>query len=250
MHKILLFYTFIFLFLSNVRAQYFKIAQIKQVNDIILYQDDKKDLNGKSCALLKIQIPLSNLIFEGNVIESKYAYGEYWVYITNGTKQLNIKHQNYYPLRINFEEHGINITSKRVYLINLILENNNQEAHKELTIMKDSLSQMKKEISEITETNEHKFLRAKETDNFELMLLLAENDYPPAYFPVAQRYMKEGDWKNAQFWGKKAETVEEDRPAAKFLLIAAKQKENEYNNSEKMKKQRMKEYLLGKKKNE
>ena len=68
----------------------------------------KTDLNGKVCGLVKVQLALNNVKFEGNVIgESEYKTGEYWVYMTDGSYELHIKHQDYLPLEINFKDYGV-----------------------------------------------------------------------------------------------------------------------------------------------
>ena len=66
------------------------------------------DLNSQPCALVKVQLPLPGAVFEGNVIgKTEYKTNEYWVYMTEGSKELHIKHPNYQRLVVNFPDYGI-----------------------------------------------------------------------------------------------------------------------------------------------
>ena len=66
------------------------------------------DINKKPCALVKVQLPLSGAVFEGNIIKpTAYKTNEYWVYMTEGSKELHIKHPNYQTLVVNFADYGI-----------------------------------------------------------------------------------------------------------------------------------------------
>ncbi|MCD8296454.1 MAG: hypothetical protein LUC88_02670, partial [Prevotella sp.] len=62
-----------------------------------------KDNNGNICALVKIQLPVVGCKFEGNVIASSFEITEYWVYLSPGTKFLNIKCPNKPTLSITFK---------------------------------------------------------------------------------------------------------------------------------------------------
>lgn len=62
--------------------------------EIVGAQDKKYDANGIPCAVVKVQLPVAGVAFEGNVIESQYHINEYWVWFTsgtNGTKKFRIK---------------------------------------------------------------------------------------------------------------------------------------------------------------
>ena len=62
--------------------------------EIVGAQDKKYDANGIPCAVVKVQLPVEGVAFEGNVIESQYHINEYWVWFssgTNGTKKFRIK---------------------------------------------------------------------------------------------------------------------------------------------------------------
>lgn len=53
----------------------------------------RKDINGKDCALLRIFTSKeSNISFNGNIVgEYKYVDYAYWIYITNGSRMLQIQ---------------------------------------------------------------------------------------------------------------------------------------------------------------
>lgn len=89
--------------------------------DLSASTNERKDLNGTPCGLLKIQINKDDLSFDGNVI-GKIAYknGEYWVYLTSGSKSLNIKHPDFMPLTVTFSDFNISsIESKGCYVMQL-----------------------------------------------------------------------------------------------------------------------------------
>ena len=77
----------------------------------------RHDLNNKECALIKVLLPTPGVTFEGNVVgESEFKTNEYWVYVTDNTKQLKIKVPGALPLLITFADHGItNVKSKQTY---------------------------------------------------------------------------------------------------------------------------------------
>ncbi len=81
------------------------------------------DYNQIPCALVKVQLPLSGAVFEGNVIQPvEYKTNEYWVYMTKGSKELHIKHPNYQTLVVNFPDYGIkSLQSLTTYNFTLLL---------------------------------------------------------------------------------------------------------------------------------
>ena len=81
----------------------------------------RKDLNGNICALVKVQIPEPGVKFEGNIIDAIYDISEYWVYLSSGSKQMQIKCPGYTPLRITFDDYDIpSLQSKGIYEIQFI----------------------------------------------------------------------------------------------------------------------------------
>lgn len=98
-----------------------------QTNDLSASQYRSNDINGQPCALVKVQLAVSNVDFEGNVIKPiEYKGGEYWVYMTNGAQELRIKHQTdspiFVPLHVRFEDYGImSVQSLITYNLTLLM---------------------------------------------------------------------------------------------------------------------------------
>lgn len=97
-----------------------------QATDLTASTYPRNDLNNKECALIKVIITEPNVKFEGNVIgEVEFKTNEYWVYVSNGTKQLKVKVENALPLLINFNDYNIiNVKSKLTYELFLKKESN------------------------------------------------------------------------------------------------------------------------------
>lgn len=101
-----------------------------QTTDLTASTYPRKDLNNKECALIKVVITEPNVKFEGNVIgEVEFKTNEYWVYVSNETKQLKVKVANTLPLLINFKDYNImDVKSKLTY--ELFLKKESNEASK------------------------------------------------------------------------------------------------------------------------
>lgn len=87
----------------------------------------RNDINDVTCGLIKVQIEEEGVEFEGNIIGDVASHSsEYWVYLSKGTKRLNIKHPNYIPVTVVFEDYGITrIESKKTY--SLVLKANHKK---------------------------------------------------------------------------------------------------------------------------
>ena len=66
------------------------------------------------------------------------------------------------------------------------------------------------------ETNDEKFARA--SNDFKLMLVLANDKYVKAYYPLANMYFKKNDKQNAKLWAQKAIDAKTNRKEARLLL--------------------------------
>jgi len=49
-------------------------------------------------------LPVTDAKFVGNVVETTYKNGEWWVYMTNGSKKITIKSSKYPPVSYEFRE--------------------------------------------------------------------------------------------------------------------------------------------------
>ena len=86
--------------------------------DLTASRYKRLDRNGVACALVKVQVPLEGVVFEGNVmgnVENKA--GEYWVYITAGTKFFRIKHKSVTPLDVVLSDYALAAILGRVILL-------------------------------------------------------------------------------------------------------------------------------------
>lgn len=101
-------------------AQTFSVVNVSEAtNDLSASTKFRNDLNGKKCGLVKVQCVLNGLTFKGNVVGSvDYKNGEYWVYMTDGSKQLGVQHPKVLPLNIDFAEQlSGNIQMGRTYSV-------------------------------------------------------------------------------------------------------------------------------------
>lgn len=93
---------------QKLTVDFFKAS----LKDISASQSRRFDLNGKPCALIKVQLLTQDIAFEGNVVKPvEYKGGEYWVYMTEGSRELRIKHQatkpEFVPLHVIFANYEI-----------------------------------------------------------------------------------------------------------------------------------------------
>ena len=112
------------LFCSNLFAQELTVKQMTVLPvDLSASQYERKDLNGKACALVKVQLATTGAQFEGDVVGSTdYKTNEYWVYMTEGAYMLSIKHPSFVTLSVNFRDYGINgVKGKVTYQLMLLI---------------------------------------------------------------------------------------------------------------------------------
>ena len=83
----------------------------------------RNDRNGNPCGLVKVQLATPGASFEGNVIgDAEFKKGEYWVYMSEGSYMLNVKHASFLPLFVNFRDYDIKeVESKVTYVLTLVM---------------------------------------------------------------------------------------------------------------------------------
>lgn len=102
-------------------------ATIKKVAaapmDISAAKYKRSDLNGAACALVKVQVLTDEVEFTGNVVGTpEHRTGEYWVYLSPGTKMLGIASTSFLPMMLSFPEHGIpELQPATTYIVTLAL---------------------------------------------------------------------------------------------------------------------------------
>lgn len=92
---------------------------IKSTTDLTAATNLRTDLNGKACGLIKVQAPVQGLSFEGNIVgDVDFKGGEYWVYVSDNSKQIVLKHNNANPTPVEFGRFGIpTIEAKSTYVL-------------------------------------------------------------------------------------------------------------------------------------
>lgn len=108
---------------ATLYAQELTIRSFKESNDIIARVDERKDLNKQPCALIKVQVALKDVKFEGSVVgEPIYKTSEYWVYVPKGKQTLRVKHPDYLPLEIKlpYGDEVKELKGNRVYILTLV----------------------------------------------------------------------------------------------------------------------------------
>ena len=191
------------------------------------------DLNGDKCALIKLILLMPDIGLEGNVVGSaEFRKGEYWIYVTPKTKMLKLKHSKYMPCLLEFSKFDIpQVESGVTYELIVEVKNDDPEEIRKLKeyaqAMDSRLISLQDSLQMVTETDQHKFYRAIETNNFELLKAVAESGFEKAFLPLANGYMNKNDLYNAEKWAKKAIYVEGDTMGAKFILLGIKNKREE-----------------------
>ncbi|MDY2917087.1 MAG: WG repeat-containing protein [Muribaculaceae bacterium] len=73
--------------------------------DVTARTHSRLDLHGEKCAVVKVRVIADGVAFQGNLIgEPVEKPGEYWVYLTDGTKQFQILSRSFLPFMYNFDE--------------------------------------------------------------------------------------------------------------------------------------------------
>ena len=122
MKQILLFAIMILTALGAT-AQEMRVRSMRmEPMDLTAATSQRKDLNGVPCAVVKVRMP-RGAAFEGSVIGTPdYRTGEYWVYVTAGSKFLRVKHESALPLHISFADHGVApLESKATYVLDIAM---------------------------------------------------------------------------------------------------------------------------------
>ena len=106
-----------------VFAQELKVgAMSESLTDLSASTSLRLDNEGVECALIKVQMAMQDVIFEGSIVgDVDYKGSEYWVYMKKGSKRLMINHPNCMPLEVVFEDYGIEeIKGKITYTLSVV----------------------------------------------------------------------------------------------------------------------------------
>lgn len=107
--------------MSGLVARELRITEANQAMEPMTVPMQRLDYNNEICALVKVVLPLEGVQFEGNTVGGILPKtGEYWVYLTPGTKMLKIKAPGHYPVMANFVNLGIGpLVSKGIYYLTI-----------------------------------------------------------------------------------------------------------------------------------
>ena len=91
------------------------------VNDLTAVTSGRKDANDQYCALLKVLLPFDNVTVKGDMVgEPLFKTNEYWVYLPQGSKEIEINYPDFEPLKVNFKKAGIdNLIGKNTYKVSI-----------------------------------------------------------------------------------------------------------------------------------
>ena len=139
--KIMKAFTFFVLLLFSIsvcsqelHVKSFGIAE----SDLSAQIQSRKDLNDKNCALVKVDIGLQGVQFEGNVVgQVVNNVGEYWVYMPQGSRMLKVKHPYYPPIIVTFANYSMEkLESNRTYELMLTVSGGIQSSQTQTLTIK------------------------------------------------------------------------------------------------------------------
>lgn len=181
----------------SAQAQKAVVESFGSTNDLSAQKYSRDDLNGRKCALVKVQVIAQDVTFQGNVMgDVKEQSGEYWVYMTDGTKQLKVLSRSFTPLMYKFPEP---LTGGVTYVLTLTAP---QSAAAASSRPKENYFLLK-----VTPANAHVFVDGTEKPVEDGMVAVALPDGPHTYRVESVGYASQQD--NIIMAGKKeTRTVE------------------------------------------
>ena len=141
------FYIITFLFMMQsiaVISQELKIQSFTlSPTEIIPGNEQRKDLNGEACALVKVQVVDGIDRVEGNIIGNIESRGmEKRLYMTKGTKMFRLYPHGHLPVNITTREYNIErLESNRVYILRLIGDNDEKKVKQETVKLREKSPQ-------------------------------------------------------------------------------------------------------------
>ena len=127
MKKILLFTMLCFSLFVSAQEQIEVVSFKQSSSDISARTNQRDDTKGIPCALVKVQFPMRDVLFEGNIAgEISFKTNEYWVYMPENSSRLEVKASGCKPLVVDFVKHGIAfVESKGTYELCLLKKEKN-----------------------------------------------------------------------------------------------------------------------------
>ncbi len=199
----------------SAQAQKAVVESFGSTNDLSAQKYSRDDLNGRKCALVKVQVIAQDVTFQGNVMgDVKEQSGEYWVYMTDGTKQLKVLSRSFTPLMYKFPEP---LTGGVTYVLTLTAP---QSAAAASSRPKENYFLLK-----VTPANAHVFVDGTEKPVEDGMVAVALPDGPHTYRVESVGYASQQD--NIIMAGKKETRTVELVSTMPTLTITAASPETE-----------------------
>lgn len=199
----------------SAQAQKAVVESFGATNDLSAQKYSRDDLNGRKCALVKVQVIAQDVTFQGNVMgDVKEQSGEYWVYMTDGTKQLKVLSRSFTPLMYKFPEP---LTGGVTYVLTLTAP---QSAAAASSRPKENYFLLK-----VTPANAHVFVDGTEKPVEDGMVAVALPDGPHTYRVESVGYASQQD--NIIMAGKKETRTVELVSTMPTLTITAASPETE-----------------------
>lgn len=118
-----LYITFIIMAACGVRAATLSVRSFApDYSNLSAATHARADMNDRLCALVIVELPVEGVKFLGNVVGDTPFYGsQYWVYLTDGTKRVQILCPGAESLMVDLAdaETGAGVASKTTYILHL-----------------------------------------------------------------------------------------------------------------------------------
>ncbi len=114
---------FLFAMVAFVSAQELTVKSMEaKPMDLSASTNPRLDKNNQPCGLVKVRLAAPDAAFAGNVLgEVENHEGVYWVYMSQGSYMLQVRHPEYVALDVNFRDYGIrSVESKVTYVLTLL----------------------------------------------------------------------------------------------------------------------------------
>ena len=130
MKQTFLTFLFLFAFLRMTSAQELTVKSFQIAPmDLSASTSPRLDLNKQPCALVKVRLPLTGVAFSGNVLgEVENHEGVYWVYMSQGSYMLQVRHPEHVAFDVNFRDYGIRGVEEKTTYVLTVSKNVTQES--------------------------------------------------------------------------------------------------------------------------
>ena len=118
------FFLLCLFFCTECYAQELKVLEFTETpNDLIARTQERKDINGVPCGVVRIAIAMPDISFDGWIVDKQQRPGEYIVYLAENAKKITIMHPSCIPFEYTFPQP---IEGKHTYRLVLEMPKTNQ----------------------------------------------------------------------------------------------------------------------------